>query len=404
MLWGIDRLASSQLSATRRRLRNADVAVLTHAAAVDRRGRHLMEVLEELGIPVRVLFTPEHGFDADAQAEEEVGSPTSERWSTRVVSLYGDSRDSLSPKPSDLEGLGALIIDLVDVGARYYTYVWSALLAARAAVEAGVHTVVLDRPNPISGDPSLLEGGPQDPAFLSFVGLEPIPIRHCVTIGELLAALFDAEGHPLGTDGALSVVRTVGWERYRSAAAWDRPFVIPSPNMPTRETALVYPGGCLVEGTNLSEGRGTTVPFQIVGAPFLDGPALATSLNESGLPGVQIRPVTFRPTFEKYAGETCHGVMLHVTDETSFRPVTTYLTLITLARQQRPDDFAFRTEPYEFEADTPAFDLLTGSNRAREAILADGSPFEVSELVAPVDATWRAWVEAAEVRLERAEE
>jgi len=295
-----------------------------------------------------------------------------------------------------------LVIDLADVGSRYYTYVWTALLAARAAREAGVHTVVLDRPNPISGDPSTLEGTPQEPGFLSFVGLEPLPIRHALTLGEILALFFERDGHALGPEGALSVAPVLGWERFRTAQAWGRPFVMPSPNMPSLETALVYPGGCLVEGTNLSEGRGTTAPFQIVGAPFLDGPALAKGLLAVGAPGALVRPITFQPSFEKHAGERCQGVMIHVVNPELFRPVATYLTLIALARAQAPERFEFRSSPYEFETTTPAFDLLTGSARAREAMLTSARPEDLAELVAPVDPAWREAVLVSEARLERA--
>jgi uncharacterized protein YbbC (DUF1343 family) len=396
MLWGIDRLSGGHLANLRRRLRGADVAVLTHAAAVDRRGRTLLAVLEELGIEPRVIFTPEHGFDPIAQAEEAVATDTAPEARARVVSLYGTSRESLSPTPEQLEGVQTLVIDLADVGSRYYTYVWTALLAARAAAEAGVHTVVLDRPNPISGDVALLEGAPQKEGFLSFVGLEPLPIRHSMTLGEIIAHFFERDGKTLGQEGALSVVTVLGWERMRTAASWDRPFVLPSPNMPTVETALVYPGGCLVEGTNLSEGRGTTAPFQMVGAPFLRGDDLAESIRSAALPGLLVRPTSFRPTFEKFAGQVCHGVMLHVTDPSTFRPVTTYLTLLALARAQAPDDFALRTTAYEFEATTPAFDLLTGSSAAREALLSGASADALIDLVTPVPPLWADIVRDAE--------
>jgi uncharacterized protein YbbC (DUF1343 family) len=388
MLWGIDRLSGGHLANLRRRLRGADVAVLTHAAAVDRRGRSLLAVLEELGIEPRVVFTPEHGFDPIAQAEEPVAEEDGPAASGRVVSLYGKTRESLAPTAAQLEGLQTLVIDLADVGSRYYTYVWTALLAARAAANAGVHTVVLDRPNPISGDVSLIEGAPQREGFLSFVGLEPLPIRHSMTLGEIVAHFFERDGRPLGQDGALSVVTVLGWERMRTAAAWDRPFVLPSPNMPSVETALVYPGGCLVEGTNLSEGRGTTVPFQMVGAPFLRAEDLAESMRAASLPGVLVRPTSFRPTFDKFAGQICHGVMLHVTDAATFRPVTTYLSLLAAARAQAPENFELRTTPYEFEENIPAFDLLTGSPAAREALLSGASAESLIDLVTPVPPLW----------------
>ncbi len=403
MLCGLDQLFDGPLSALRRRLRDARVGVLTHAAAVDRRGRHALEVLDELGASASLIFSPEHGLGAAAQAEEIVPtSAATDGGGAPVVSLYGETRESLSPTAEHISQIDVLLVDLVDVGSRYYTYVWTALLAARAAQAAGVHVVVLDRPNPISGDPATLEGAPQQDGFLSFVGLEPLPIRHALTVAELLAHFAERDGWPLGPDGALSVVPTRGWERFRCADAWARPFVMPSPNMPTLETALVYPGGCLVEGTNLSEGRGTTVPFQLVGAPFLDGSQLAAALAESGTPGAQVRPVSFRPWFEKHEGKVCHGVMLHVTNPQLFRPVATYLSLIAHAQAQAPADFRFRTEPYEFETTIPAFDLLTGSDAARNAITEGRAANEVVDLVTPVDPSWREVVIAAEQRLERA--
>jgi uncharacterized protein YbbC (DUF1343 family) len=402
MLCGVDQLFNGQLSALRRRLRGSRIGVLTHAAAVDRRGRHLLSVLDELGASPRLIFAPEHGLDATAQAEEPVSSEAKEG-QTPIVSLYGKTKEALTPTPERLGEIDLLLIDLADVGSRYYTYVWTALLAARAAAAVNIHTLVLDRPNPVSGDPSTLEGAPQQDGFLSFVGLEAVPIRHALTVGELLALFLERDGKALGADGALSVVPMVGWERYRTAEAWGRPFVMPSPNMPTLETALVYPGGCLIEGTNLSEGRGTTAPFQLVGAPFLDGEALASALIASGSPGAQVRPVAFRPTFEKHAGQTCRGVMLHVTSAHLFRPVATYLRLIALARAQAPEAFAFRDTPYEFETTVPAFDLLTGSAAARTALEAGASAEEVVSLVAPVDPSWVDVVREAEARLERAQ-
>jgi uncharacterized protein YbbC (DUF1343 family) len=381
-MWGIDRLSSGQLSATRKRLRNGACAVLTHAAAVDRKGRDTLTVLEELGVTPTRLFSPEHGLDGSAQAEESVVSEAANSEGPDRVSLYGSSRDSLTPKDEHLQGIDTLLIDLVDVGSRYYTYVWTALLAARKAVGLGVHVVVLDRPNPITGDPKLAEGKPQSEGYLSFVGLEPIVARHGLTLGEILAHFLSVDGHQPGE--AFSIVGCQGWERLRGAEAWGRPFVPPSPNMPSLETALLYPGGCLVEGTNLSEGRGTSFPFRVIGAPFLDGRALARELGDAHLPGVMVRPTTFKPSFEKHAGLLCHGVMLHVSSPATFRPITTYLTLLTLARSQAPESFAFRTDAYEFETEHPAFDLLTGSNRARSAMLDGASANDIVELVAPV--------------------
>jgi uncharacterized protein YbbC (DUF1343 family) len=379
MMWGIDRLPRADLQSTKKRLQQSTCAVLTHAPAVDLRGRSLVQVLAELGASPKVIFSPEHGLDGVAQAEEAVAGRGAADGAPPVESLYGTSRESLAPRPEALDGVECLVIDLVDVGARYYTSVWTALIAARAAADRGIHTLVLDRPNPLGG--VVVEGKPQREGFLSFVGLESVPIRHGVTVGEMLAVCFERDGRPLGPDGALSVVGSVGWERARTALSWSRPFVPPSPNMPTVETALLYPGGCLVEGTNLSEARGTAFPFRAIGAPFLDGERLAAALGALDLPGVMLRPVAFRPSFEKHAGQVCRGVMLHVTDADRFRPVHTYLALLHQARLQAKDEFRFLDRVYEFEAEIPAFDLLCGMAEARQALLADAELAEVSELV-----------------------
>jgi uncharacterized protein YbbC (DUF1343 family) len=402
-MWGIDRLASGRLSNTRNRLKEGDVAVLTHDAAVDRDGRQMLLALQDIGITPQVVFSPEHGLAGVEQAEVSVAASTAAAESaTRFVSLYGDTKQSLIPPSDSLEGVTCLLIDLCDVGSRYYTYVWTALIALRAAAAKGIHTLILDRPNPISGDPQTLEGKPQAEGFTSFVGLEPLPIRHALTVGEILTLFAERDGLALGPEGAVSVVATRGWERHRTAAAWGRPFVPPSPNMPTVETALVYPGACLIEGTNLSEGRGTTTPFQVVGAPFLDRDQLTGALVDAALPGVVVRPTSFRPSFEKFAGQVCHGVMLHVTDPVAFRPVRSYLTLIAAARALAPEHFAFRTTPYEFEIDTLAFDLLTGGIAVREALVAGASATELCDLLCPVDPEWIETVRTAEDRLERA--
>ncbi len=405
MLTGIDLISTGQASALRRRIRNARLGVLTHAAALDRKGRRTLDVLDELGVSPTTLFTPEHGLEGVAQAEEPVGDELAApigAGGARVISLYGTDRASLTPTAEQFEDLDVLLIDIVDVGSRYYTYVWTALLALRAAAAAGKHVVLLDRPNPLGGNPRDCEGALPDPAFLSFVGLEPLAIRHGLTVGEILATFAERDGLALGPDGALSIINPLGWERFRSASSWGRPFIAPSPNMPTLETALVYPGACLLEGTALSEGRGTTLPFQTVGAPHLDAERLARELREYGVPGAWVCPTAFRPTFGKHAGLLCHGVCLHVTDPALFRPVSTYLALITLARSQNPEQFAFATRCYEFETERLAFDLLTGSSLVREAIVADARPEDVVALLAAPPPDWAEFLRAAEARAVRA--
>jgi len=253
--------------------------------------------------------------------------------------------------------------------------VWTAVLALRAAVKRGIRVLVLDRPNPLGGDPQVIEGKNQGETYRSFVGLEPVPIRHGLTLGEVVAWRAQVEGVPREL---LEVLRVKGMDPSAHAPAWDRPFVMPSPNMPSYETALVYPGGCLLEGTNLSDGRGTTRPFEITGAPWLDGASLARDFNAAQLAGASARAVTFVPTFHKHARLPCGGVQIHVTDARTFRPVRAYALLIALAHRQDSSRFRFRTERYEFVDDIPAFDLLTGSSSGREAILAGALPRDVA--------------------------
>jgi uncharacterized protein YbbC (DUF1343 family) len=360
--------------------------LLAHPASVDRRLIHARGILDALGVPVALALGPEHGYGGEAQGLIGVPDARDAR-GTPIRSLYGEDVAALSPTHADLARIDVLVVDLQDVGARYYTFVWTAVLAMRACARAGVRVLVLDRPNPIGGDPTCIEGRRQTPSCCSFVGLEPIPIRHGLTLGEIVAWRADEEQVPREQVRVLGVA---GLERSSHATEWDRPFVAPSPNMPGYLTALVYPGGCLVEGTNLSEGRGTTRPFEIVGAPWIDGARLAEDLHALALPGFRARPLTFQPMFHKHAGDRCGGVQIHPTDPAVFRPVATYLALVTLARSQAPDRFVFRTEKYEFRDDVPAFDLLTGDAEARERILRGDSPRDVAESIGAVDVADRA--------------
>jgi uncharacterized protein YbbC (DUF1343 family) len=370
MQTGLDRLPS--LTDLVKRLRTERVGLLAHPASVNRRYIHAIDVLAELGIRPEILFGPEHGWAGHAQDMVGVGDAKG------IVSLYGDRFEDLSPKPVHLEGLGTVIIDLQDVGSRYYTFVWTAVLVARACRDAGVKVLVLDRPNPLGSE--VLEGQLQQSGFLSFVGLERVPIRHALTLGEIVAARASMEGYA----DIVDVVRCEG----SGEAVW----VLPSPNMPTRDTALVYPGGCLIEGTNLSEGRGTTRPFELVGAPWLDGRRLADALNDADLGAFRARAVHFQPMFQKHGGKECGGVQIHPTDANAFRSVALYVALVGFAHHAHPQDFRFRTERYEFVDDIPAFDLLTGSARARERILAGDDPVVIAREVAAVGEEERAVV------------
>ncbi len=386
MRTGLDRLATHPTLGAE--LRAARVGLLAHPAAVDRRLVHVRSILDALGVSVALVLGPEHGYGGEAQ--DMIGvADARDAFGTRIRSLYGDSLDDLVPSADDLAQIDVLVIDLQDVGARYYTFVWTAVLAMRACARAGVRVLVLDRPNPLGGDPARIEGRRQSRACCSFVGLEPVPVRHSLTLGEIVA--WRAEAEKLAPE-LVRVVAITGLERDEHATAWDRAFVPPSPNMPTYATALVYPGGCLLEGTNLSEGRGTTRPFEIVGAPWLDGARLADDLHALALPGMRARPLTFLPGFQKHAGNVCGGVQIHVTEPLAFRSMATYLALVTLAYAQAPERFVFRTEKYEFRDDVPAFDLLTGDSEARERILRGDSPQHVADAIASVDDADRAVV------------
>jgi uncharacterized protein YbbC (DUF1343 family) len=391
MLIGLDRLGGTLLA----RLKGSRVGLLAHPASVDRRLRHVADVLQEHGVRPRLVFGPEHGYGGEAQDMIGVADAVDARSGAPIVSLYGDRFEDLSPRGEHLREIDVLLVDLADVGSRYYTFVWTAVLAVRAAAAAGVHVVVLDRPNPIGCAPASVEGALVQAGFRSFVGLEPVPARHALTLGGLVAWCAARDGLALGPDGAVSVRTVEGLDPAALAPAWDRPFVMTSPNMPTFETALVYPGGCLIEGTNLSEGRGTTRPFEIVGAPFVDGAALSAGLAATGLPGFVARAMTFLPTFQKHAGKVCGGVQIHVTDPHAFRPFATYVALVALAQRHAPEAFRFRTERYEYVDDIPAFDLLAGSSAPRERILRGEDPRAIAEEAARVDPAWADAAQAA---------
>jgi uncharacterized protein YbbC (DUF1343 family) len=355
-------------------LRGRKIGLLAHQASVNADLEHAAELLAGLrGARLVRLFAPEHGLWGAAQDHARIRTTKDPVTRRPVVSLYGQRRE---PTPDMLAGVDVLVIDLQDVGARYYTFQWTMALAMRACGRAGVPVVVLDRPNPLGG--VLVEGNVADPAYASFVGLYPFPARPGLTMGEI--ARYLNATHALGCE--LTVVPMSGWRR---AMSWDDtglPWVAPSPNMPTPDTALVYPGGCLFEGTNLSEGRGTTRPFEWVGAPYLDAHAFAERLNAERLAGVVFRPARFIPTFHKWAGRACGGVQLHVTDRGRFRPFLAGIAVIAAARRLGGRRFAWRRPPYEFERRRLPIDILLGTDAIRRAI-------ESGTRLAAIERTWQ---------------
>jgi uncharacterized protein YbbC (DUF1343 family) len=325
-------------------------------------------------LKLTALFGPEHGIWGNAQDLVEIEDVRDPVTGLRVHSLYGKTR---VPTREMLDPVDALVFDLQDVGSRYYTFIYTMLHAMEACAIHGRVMVVLDRPNPLGG--VAVEGNILEPEYRSFVGLHPIPVRHGMTAGEL-ALLFKDE---CGLRLDLRVVRMRGWRREMSFEETGLPWVMPSPNMPTVDTAFVYPGGCLIEGTNLSEGRGTTRPFELVGAPWIDPWRLAKDLQAERLPGVRFRATFFTPTFQKHAGRLCGGVQVHVSDRRVFAPYLAYLLLIHHARRQDPSRFAWRDPPYEYEYVKRPIDILCGTDRIRLAMEEGLSPRKLA-------AAWKA--------------
>ncbi|MDR4251674.1 exo-beta-N-acetylmuramidase NamZ family protein [Bacillus pumilus] len=345
---GIETLLSSNLSW----LKGKRVGLITNPTGIDANMKNSVDLLfEHPSIKLTALYGPEHGVRGDAQAGEGVESYTDEKTGLPVYSLYGKTR---KPTPDMLKNVDVLLFDIQDVGARYYTYIYTMAYAMEAAKENNIPFVVLDRPNPIGG--LKVEGPVLEPEHASFVGLYPIPLRHGMTTGEL-AKFFNKEFH---INADVTVIKMKNWKRSMTFDDTKLPFVLPSPNMPTVDSTFVYPATGLIEGTNVSEGRGTTKPFELIGAPYINSSELADYLNQLKLKGVQFRPVSFTPTFSKHAGKLSHGVQLYVTDRSSFEAVKTGLSIIKAIHDLYPKDFQF--------LQTGSFDKLIGNGWIKEEI------------------------------------
>jgi uncharacterized protein YbbC (DUF1343 family) len=342
-------------------LLHARVGLLVHPASVNNRLEHAVTVCKRSKMfTLSALFGPQHGIlgqTQDNMVEWEGARDTAT--GLPVYSLYGKTR---KPRPEMLKNIDILVVDLQDVGSRYYTFIWTLELCMQACIEAGKTIVVLDRPNPING--KTVEGPLLDPRFASFVGLRPLPVRHGMTIAEIGRYLHKAF-HP-GLD--FRVLPMQGWKRSMWFDQTRLPWVLPSPNMPSLDTALVYPGMCLLEGTNLSEGRGTTGPFEICGAPFIHPETVVTVLSEFNLPGVVFRPISFQPTFQKFEGVLCGGVQIHVTDRNKFLPFKTGVAILKTVHNTYPREFVWKQPPYEYELVKLPIDILAGTDRLRKDI------------------------------------
>ncbi len=344
-----------------KKLRGANIGLLVHPASVNRKMEHAAELfIKSKKIKVKAFFGPQHGIRGETQdnmiewegfQDTKTGLP--------IYSLYGHTR---KPEPSTLNDIDAMVVDIQDVGSRYYTFIWTMELCMGACLENEKSVVVLDRPNPLGG--ALPEGPVLDMSYASFVGQRPLPVRHGMTVGEIANYLKTEFYQSLD----LHVVKMRGWKRKMWFDETGLPWVMPSPNMPTLDTAIVYPGMCLLEGTNLSEGRGTTRPFEIFGAPFVEADSLVGRLKDFKLPCVIFRPMYFQPTFQKHAGKLCGGAQIHVTDRNKFRPFKTGVAILKAICDLYPEQFKWKEPPYEYETEKMPIDILAGTDRLRNEI------------------------------------
>ena len=375
---GITRLLGSDRAA----IAGGRVGLVCNPASVDVAFRHSADLLfDDADVRLTAIFGPQHGFRSDLQ-DNMIETPHARdaRRRVPVYSLYSETRE---PSAEMLREVDVLVVDLQDVGTRVYTYIYTMANCMRAASRHGVRVVVCDRPNPIGG--VQVEGATLREPWTSFVGQFPIPLRHGMTIGELARLFNDA----FGLGSALDVVMLEGWRREMYFDGTGLPWVIPSPNIPTLESAVAYPGAVLFEGTQLSEGRGTTRPFELIGAPWIDGERLADAMNARGLPGVHFRPVFFEPTFNKHARRTCGGCQIHVTERRTFEPVRTSVELIAEFRRQDSAKFGWREPPYEYEHEKEPIDILYGSDRLRTTVDATGDVTALIESWKPEEEAFR---------------
>jgi len=354
---GLDRLLAAP-----ERLAGRRFGLLGHAASLSRDLVPAHLALTAAGRPPARLFGPEHGYygvEQDMVPSRDAVDP----WTgAEIVSLYGDEEATLLPSPSAFEGLDLLLVDVQDIGTRYYTYAATAFWAVEAARAAGCEVLILDRPNPLGGE--VVEGNLPRPGFASFVGAFRTPVRHGLTLGEIVRL----EARRRDWSDPPEVLTVEGWSRSATWSEQERSWIAPSPNMPSFSTALLYPGLCLLEATELSEGRGTTRPFRLLGAPDVEPLALAEALMPLERLGVRPIPTYFRPQFQKHAGSVCGGVELAVVDETRVAAFRYGVELLVVLKSVAPRAFAWRREPYEFVADRPAIDLLAGTDELRLAL------------------------------------
>lgn len=365
---GVEQLALSPPA----EFRGRRLALLCNQASTDRSFRHSRDlVMQVFPGQLTCLFSPQHGFFSEKQDNMVESDHTRDpATGMPVFSLYAEQR---RPDPALFESFDILLVDLVDVGTRVYTFAWTIVYCLQVAAETGRKVVILDRPNPLGGNS--LEGNLLKDEWSSFVGLYGLPMRHGLTLGEL--ALLCNRELKIGAD--LEVIRMEGWRRRMFFPETGFPWVFPSPNMPSPATALLYPGQVIWEGTNISEGRGTTLPFELVGAPFIRHGEVQDFLARIGLPGCVLRPLVFEPTSGKWAGRPCRGFQIHVTDRTVFRPYRTGLALLQALLTLYPKEFAYKDPPYEYEFERLPLDLILGDRQVRLALEAGADIMELEQ-------------------------
>jgi uncharacterized protein YbbC (DUF1343 family) len=342
-------------------MRGARVGLICNQSSVNHTFEHAADLLHgHSSFQLTALFGPQHGIRGDVQDNMiETAHSTDRKTGLPVHSLYSETRE---PTEKMLEDVDVLVFDMQDVGCRIYTFVYTLANCMRVAGQLGKTVVVCDRPNPINGID--ISGNILEPEYASFVGLFPLPTRHGMTVGEL-AQMFKGE---FGVECDLQIVPMRGWERQHWLDETDAPWVMPSPNMPTLDSATVFPGTVHFEGTQVSEGRGTTKPFELIGAPYIDPDVYAEKLTALALPGVIFRSCAFQPTFQKHAKVTCGGVQIHIVDRDRFDPVAAGIAMVKVAHDLYPDEFLWKVPPYEYVFDKNPFDVISGTNKIREAI------------------------------------
>jgi uncharacterized protein YbbC (DUF1343 family) len=347
-------------------LRNLRVGLICNQASVNHEFQHAADLFKDnVQINLVKLFGPQHGIRGDVQDNMiETSHGIDQTTGLPIFSLYSETRE---PTEEMLSGLNALVFDLQDIGGRVYTFIYTMANSMIACRKFGKKMIVLDRPNPIGG--VAIEGGTLEKGHESFVGQYPIPMRHGLTVGEL-AALFNRE---FGINCELEIITMNGWERASFYDETDAPWVMPSPNIPTVDSTVIFPGTVFFEGTQVSEGRGTTRPFEIIGAPYIDAKELADALCSVELPGVYFRPINFLPTFQKHAGKTCGGVFVHILDREALEPVITGLAMVKTIFDLYPNEFKWKNPPYEYVFDRNPFDVIAGTEKIRNMIEGNGS-------------------------------